>query len=120
MKVKQGQVVLAFGVLNLMGKRQLNTGTAFRLFKLKKKLEEIVEFQIEQENRLAESLGGSIENGKLNLPSDKQVEYSEKHKEIADAECEIDIDRVSIPLKEIPFSTIEEIEALDPFINFTE
>jgi len=120
MKVKQGQAVLAFGVLNLMGKRQLNTGTAFRLFKLKKKLDDVVEFQIEQENSLAESLGGKIENGRLILPDDKKAEYAEKHKAIAEAECEVDSERISLPLREIPFSTIEEIEALDPFIEFTE
>ena len=119
MKAKQGQAVLAYGVLNLMGKRQLNTGTAFKLFKLKKKLDDIVQFQAEQENNLAESCGGKIENGRLILPDDKKAEYAEKHKEIAEAECEID-ERISLPLREIPFSTIEEIEALDPFINFTE
>lgn len=120
MKVTQGQVVAAYGVLNLMGKRQLNTGTAFRLFKLKKKLDDIVEFQAEQENSLAESLGGMIDNGRLILPDDKRSEYTEKHREITETECEIDIDRVPISLNEIPISTIEEIEALDPFISFTE
>lgn len=120
MKVTQGQAVLAYRVLNLMGKRQLNTGTAFRLFKLKKNLDDIVEFQIEQENSLAESLGGKIDNGRLILSDDKITEYNETHKVIAETECEIDTERISVSLMEIPFSTIEEIEALDPFINFTE
>ena len=120
MKVTQGQAVAAFGVLQLMGKRQLNSGIAFRLFMLKKKLGDIVEFQVEQENALAGSLGGKFENGRLILPEENRAEYTEKHRAINETECEIDTERISLPLKEIPITTIEEIEILDPFINFTE
>ena len=120
MKITQGQAVSAFTVLKSMGRRQLNPNTAFQLFKLKKKLEDIVEFQIEQENNLAESLGGTIDNGRLNLPDDKLKEYAEKHKEISDTECEIDTEKVTLSLGEIPTITIDEIEALDPVITFIE
>lgn len=120
MKLTQGQAVEAFAVLKSMGRRQLQTGTAFQLFRLKKKLEEVVQFQVEQENQLAETLGGSIDNGRLILPEEKRQEYVEKHKEIIGTECEVDIEKIGLSLGEIPFATIEEIEALDPVITFKE
>ena len=120
MKITQGQAVSAFAVLKSMGRRPINPNTAFQLFRLKKKLEEVVEFQIEQENNLAESLGGSIDNGKLNIPDDKMKEYAEKHKEISETECEIDTEKVSLSICEFPSITIDEIEALDTVITFIE
>ena len=121
MKTKQGNAVRAYVVLQSMGRRQLNTVTAFKLFRLKKKLHEIVEFQTEQERTLAESLGGTIdEHGRLIISDDKRAEYEIKHALIADTDCEIDTEKVTLPMAEIPYSTIEELEALDPFIELTE
>ena len=120
MKITQGQAVSAYAVIKSMGRRQLQTGTAFQLFRLKKKLEDVVEFQIEQENNLAESLGGTIENGRLNVPDERLKEYTERHKEISDTECEIDTEKVTLSIGEIPAITIDEIEALDPVITFIE
>lgn len=121
MNITQGKAVRAYSTLVAIGKRQLNTGTAFKFFKLKKALDPILEFQSEQEQNLAKELGGEFaENGRLMLPEEKRVEYKVRHKELEETECEVNADRISIPISELPYATIDEIDALDPFVEFTE
>lgn len=118
---KQGEVVRAFAILGMMGQQQLSTPVAYKLFKLKKALATVVEFQSEQEKKLAEELGGSFsETGKLDLPKDQKAEYDKRHKELVETECEVECDRVSLKMSDIPVISMDVIDALDLFIEFKE
>ena len=118
---KQGQVVRAYAILNLMGQQQLATPVAYKLFKLKKSLATVVEFQSEQERNLAEELGGSFgETGKLELPKDQRAEYEKRHKEMVETMCEVDCEKVKLKMSDIPTISMDVIEALDLFIDFKE
>lgn len=119
--VKQGEAVRAFAILGAMGQQQLSTAVAYKLFKLRKALSTVVEFQSEQERNLAEELGGGFdERGKLNLPDEAKPEYDKRHKELADSECEVECDKVKLKMSDIPVMSMDVIDALDQFIEFTE
>ena len=122
MKTTQGEAVKAFGTLTAISKEQVSSTTAYKLFKLKKALSTIIEFQSEQEVTLAEQCGGSVsDDGRLNFPDDEsRMLYAAKHKELEEMECEIGHERMKMSLREIPRMTIQSIELLDPYIDFEE
>jgi len=122
MKTTQGQAVRAFGSLAALDSLQTSSLVAFKLFKLKKSLKEIVEFQCEQEEKLAKQCGGEItEAGRLSLPDvESRMLYAEKHKELEEMECEIDYEKVTLSLSEFPRLTMQCIESLEPYIQFEE
>lgn len=117
MKTTQRKVVDAYAVLNQMG-RKVTGKTAFALFRLKKQMKEIVEFQGEEEVKLVEQYGGKItEDGRI-LFGDKEMRtaFQMEQRKLGDMECEID--PIVIGTGEIPQITMEEIEALDGIVNF--
>lgn len=121
MKTTQRQAVMAFVTLNQMSAKSMNSFTAYKLFKLKKALKDTVDFQAEQEIKLANELGGEItEDGRLNLPEGKTQEYRDKHKELEDMECEIDREKTEIHMKELPNISMADMEILEPFIEWKE
>lgn len=120
MKTKQGKAVQAYVTLQMMGKKQINNFTAYKLYRLKKDLQQVVEFQSEQEEKLIQELGGTVENGQLNVPEGKGPEFNQKHRELEEMECEIDRDKITIWMKELPQISISEMEALDEFVDWKE
>lgn len=121
MKSTQKQTVSAFVVLNQMSAKPMNSFTAYKLFKLKKVLKEHVDFQIEQEKKIACELGGTItEDGRLDLPDGKISEYNVRHKELVEMECDVDIERVEIHMKELKDISMADMEILEPFIEWKE
>lgn len=120
MKVTQGEAVKATVALQSLRQKSMNSQTAFALFRLKKALSEIVEFQAEQEVALAKELGGEAnEYGQIVLKDDEaRAEYSRRHRELVNVECEVDIGKQAIPLADVPQLTMDEIEALIPFVDF--
>lgn len=121
LKTKQGEAVRAFAILGMMGQQQLATPVAYKLFRLRKALSTVVEFQSEQERKLAGELGGHFTDaGKLELPDEAKAEYEKRHKELADTECEVDCSRVKLKMSDIPVISMDVIDALDLFIEFKE
>ena len=122
MKTTQGKAISAFITLMEMSKKPMTGQAAFKLFKLKKKLRDIVDFQTEQEQKLAEELGGTItENGKIEFTDPSLYpEFKRRHKELEDLECEIETEKISMTMKELPDMSIAEMDALDEFIDWRE
>ena len=122
MKTTQAQAITAFVTIRKMERQPINTFTAYKLFKLKKALADIVDFQSEQEIKLIEELGGKVSpDGAIDLPEDKKAEYIERHKELEEMECEIDREgKIELYMKELKEISISDMEALDDFIEWKE
>ena len=121
MKTTQGKAISAFTTLAQMGRKPLNSLVAFKLFKLKKALAHVVEFQTEQEYKLIEELGGTVtESGAINLDREGVEKYREKHREMENTECEIDTQPVEMRISDIPEISVSEIESLEEFVDWKE
>lgn len=118
--MKQNKIINAKKIIDTLNKTQLSSFVAFRVFKLKKKLDECFEWQEERERELFEEYGASFnEDGSITLADmDKAEEFVSKITEMS--ELEQDIEPVEIPLAAFETLSIEQIEALDGIINFVE
>ena len=122
MKTTQGKAVAAFSALNKMARRPMGSFAAYKLFRLKKALRDIVDFQAEQESKLLDELGGTYTedgNGKFET-TEKAEEFIERHKELENMECEIETERIVMYMKEIPEISLAEMEILETFIDWKE
>ena len=121
MKTTQEKAVNAFGTLNRMSQKSMNSFTAYKLFKLKKALQDPVDFQVEQEKKMVAELGGTVtETGQVVLDAENMRKFNEQRKELNAMECEIDREKTEIYLAEIKDITMAEIEALEDFIVWKE
>lgn len=121
MKTTQEKALNAYAALNKMAQRSMNSFTAYKLFKLKKALQDPVDFRIEQERKIIEELGGTMtETGQAVLEGESLKAFNEKVKELNALECEIEREKTVIFLAEIKDITLAEMEALENFIEWKE
>ena len=96
MKTTLGRAVSAAQIIaRLNGIRMKNTGTARKLFTLKKLLENSFEFYAEEEKKLIEEIGGQVmPDGTIIFPDQKEGarRLQEGRAELLAAEVEIPID----------------------------
>ncbi len=112
----QGDAVKAYGTIIRMGQKATGAA-AFVLFKLKKQLQEIFDFQREEEQKIIEKCGGVSEQGMILISDpEKRAECIRQLKELHALECEIQ--PVQIQASAIPEINLDEIEALDGFVEF--
>lgn len=123
MKIKQKQAVQAFTSLVTIARKPMPSFAAYKLFRLKKKLKDVVEFQTEQENSIVEELGGKVlENGSVLFEDkSKYPEFAARQRELDDMECEVEGDeKIVMVMKELPELSIADLENLEPFIDWKE
>lgn len=122
MTTKQGTVVNAYAVLMGMSRKPLNSFTAYKLFRLKKKLAPIVEFQREQELKIVEEVGGSIsEAGEVQFEdTESRKKFVEQQRELGELECEVEAEKITMMPKELPELSVSDMEALEEFIDWKE
>ena len=121
MKTTQEKVLNAYATLNKMSQNPMNSFTAFKLFKLKKALQDTVDFQVEQERKIVDEFGGEInEVGQFKIDPEKRKEFNEKLKELNGMECEIDRDKTVILMAELKDVSLAEMEALEDFVEWKE
>ena len=120
MKTTQRNAVIAYSALIGMGRKPMKSRTAYKLFRLRLKLKEIVDFQAEQETKLCQEMGVTIsDDGRFQFPDDKiKEQFETAHKELEETECEIDENEIKIGINELPDLSINELEALDGFVKF--
>ena len=124
MKSNNQKASQAYGILVGMGRKQIPTPVAYKLYKLRQKLKGVMEFITEREENLAEEHGVVIGNdGRFVFPADPAVKekFTAAHAELLEAECEIDGDEITIRLADMPDRmeiSMNEIESLDGFIRF--
>ena len=97
--------------------------TAYKLFLLKKQLNEHYDFLISREQQLLSQYNGKIEDdGKLNfVTQEEQQKFIDAHKELSEIEINLPEIKIDINLSEVtnnisPF----DIELLSNIINFKE
>ena len=97
--------------------------TAYKLFLLKKQLDEHYDFLIFWEKQLLSQYNGKIEdNGKLNFATqEEQQKFIDAHKELSNIEIDLPEKKINMNLSEVtnnisPF----DIELLSNIINFKE
>ena len=97
--------------------------TAYKLFLLKKQLNEHYDFLISREQQLLSQYNGKIEDdGKLNfVTQEEQQKFIDAHKELSEIEINLPEIKIDMNLSEVtnnisPF----DIELLSNIINFKE
>ena len=125
MKIAQRKVVDALIAINRLSKQPMPSFTAYKLFRLKKKLKDVSDFQSEQEDKIIAELGGKVnERGVVTFDGDdkesKCAEFIKRQEELGNMECDMDDDRILIVLKEIHEISLSDMEVLDPFIEWKE
>ena len=97
--------------------------TAYKLFLLKKQLDEHYDFLISREQQLLSQYNGKIEDtGKLNfVTQEEQQKFIDAHKELSNIEIDLPEKKINMNLSEVtnnisPF----DIELLSNIINFKE
>lgn len=111
-------------VTRLNGIRMKNTGTARKVFSLKKLLEPNFEFYAEEERKLIEELGGTVtDDGAILFPEQEKglQELSRGRQELLASECDIPIDTPIIFRDSEGLQVSgEEIGILDGLADFKE
>lgn len=122
MVTTQGKAVAAFATLNQMARKPMHSLTAYKLFRLKKAVGLIVEFQSEQERKLIHELGGTVADSGAILIDDKEkrIEYAKRHKELEELECDVNIEKMVMHMKEVPEIAMADMETLEEFIEWKE
>ena len=122
METTQGKAVLAYTTLAQMSRKPMNSFATYKLFRLKKAVAPVVEFQSEQEMKLVDELGGRItEAGMIQIDgNDKRKEYAEKHRELENMACEVDIAKIEMHMRELPDLSVADMETLDDFVTWKE
>ena len=115
--MKQILYIEAYNALDGMGKK-VTGKTAFKLFGVKKKLEEIIQFQLEEEKKLIEKYEGTVnESGLIRFANpEKSAEFFREKKELYSVDY--GIDAIEVDIDSVPDVTLEEIEALDGIVVF--
>lgn len=117
--MKQKQALKAYVTLIGMGGK--TTGkTALALFRLKGRLKELVDFQAEEEIKLAEKYGGKIlDNGTIKFEDDDQRQgFLDEKNALGEMDIEPEIEPARVQIDTVPEITLSEIEALDGFVIF--
>ena len=101
-----------------MGKRATGK-TAFALFKLKNELKQFVDFQADEETKLVEKYDGELQNGFVMIADEeKRKQFIEEKKQLDNMDIDHEIVRVKIDPDAISDINIDEIEALNGFVDF--
>lgn len=122
MKVQQKQAVSAYTSLTIIARKPMPSFAAYKLFRLKKKLKDTVEFQTEQEESIVKEMGGEVmENGSVLFDDKgKYTEFKKRQTELDEMECDVETEKISMYMKELPELSIADLENLEPFIDWKE
>lgn len=119
MKTTQGDILRVYagigGVRKKVGGRE-----ALDLFRLKNKLQEYIDFQSEEEERIAADHGGQVaENGMILIADpEKRKDFNKAIRELREMEIELDYTPIAISIEANPKILLEDIENLAGFVDF--
>lgn len=117
--MKQKQVLKAYIVLISMGTKATGK-TALSLFRLKNRLKELVDFQAEEEVKLAKKHGGEIlDNGTIKFDDDEQKrQFLDEKAALGEMDIDPEIEPARVQIDAVPEITLSDIESLDGFVIF--
>lgn len=118
--MKQFRIIKAYKALTKLGQQDLPIRLAFDLFKIKRALQPQWDFQVDEENRM--TAGANVNaDGSVVFESPAEAEaFRQRLKEISAMDVDLKVKPVQVPLS-IPGLklSMEDIEALDGFVQFT-
>lgn len=116
------KVISACSTLIVLGRKQIPTPTAYRLYKLRQKLKSLTEFITERENAMADEMDVKVNDGVFQFPDEEtKAKFIKAHDEFLDAPCDVEVEEQVIKLADLPDKleiSMNEIESLDGFIRF--
>lgn len=125
--MKQFKIIRAYKSLSRLYEQKLPLTVSHKLWMLKQKLDPTWEFQNEKEQEVIMKYEPQVsENGQVTFKSDDEAmrckeEYIAVCKELADIDVDLDdFQKISIALDDKLELSIEDLEALSDFIDFTE
>lgn len=121
--MKQIQCVEAYKALKKLSGIPMDLGISYRLMKLKKQLEVHYSFEEQEETKMFNEFHGSFnEDGKtMTFPTPEEAkEFSRKWQELRNMEIDEEFTPVDVPLDQNFQLTMQDMEALDGFVNFIE
>lgn len=119
MNTTQGKAISAFVAIQKLSQKTLPTLTAYKLFRMKKALHDIVDFQGEQERKMVDKYNGTVtpEGSIVILDAEKRAAFQTEHNELQKLPCEVDVEPIVLPMGDIPEISIADMEALEGFVN---
>lgn len=119
MKTTHEKAIAAYKAIASIGQQPITAGTAIQLFRLRKALQDAVDFVTEQEKKLVGEAGGQItEEGMIIVADpDKRKKFNERLLDVYRTEYEAP-DAITLRASDLPKLTILDLDALDGFVNF--
>ena len=121
METNRRKILTAYIVLSRMAQEPMSSFTAYKLYKLKKALQEEVDFQVQEEKKKVAELGGEFSDaGEHNLQGEQKEAYDAWRTELIDSPFELDRGKVEISMREMKNVSMAQMEALEDFTDWKE
>lgn len=114
--MKQANVIKAIKTLDKIKTQPMQLRTSYNLYKLRQSLQPHWDWQVEQEMKILEEKGVQTENG-LTIPQEERAEFDSALLSIIEIEVEKDWTPVKVSVSDGLTISIEDIEALDGFVE---
>lgn len=120
--MKQGQIIKAYKAINNLAAQPLPLREAYALHKLRAALRPTWDFQQQEEEKEIRRLEPQFEqNGDLLFKSpDDAAAFRAKLKALEENEVDVEYKPVNVRMAEGVALTVNDIEALDGFVEFAE
>lgn len=119
--MKQLKIIEAYKAIQKMMDEPLTIGSSYKIFKLKKKLQDQWDFQYDEEQKLLSELQPDMNSDGMKFASTEDADkYRALIKELSNIDVDIEGLPIQIPLTENITLSPANIEALDGFIEFYE
>ena len=125
--MKQSKIIKAYRAINKLYEQKLPLTISHKLWMLRQKLTPTWEFQVDKEQDVIMRFNPIIgENGEVTFNSQEdamncKAEYEKTCKEIAELDVDLgDYEKIVLKLDDKLELSVEDIDALSEFIDFTE
>ena len=125
--MKQKEIIKAYQAIDRFNKNEKNRSNAsaklnYALFKIRKLLEPQFQFQQESEQKIFQDMSPTpVGEGKFNFGTPERMqEFFAKMKEIEEVEVDLEFTKPVVDLEEAIVIPMDDIEALEPFVEFKE
>lgn len=112
----QANVIKAIKTLDKIKTQPMQLRTSYNLYKLRQSLQPHWDWQVEQEMKILEEKGVQTENG-LTITQEKRAEFDSALLSIIEIEVDKDWTPVKVSVSDGLTISIEDIEALDGFVE---
>ena len=123
-KTTHQTALIAYRALSMIGNVRRDPATQLKLYRLKKMLAPAIEFLQEEQDKLIDELNGTVlENGLIIFPNEEHDRpiYNAENQKLMDLEFEVDLEnKIVIHAAELKEISIQEMEMLDAFVEFTD